>query len=66
MASYGRYLKKHCAALAKDVGVEAAVIKLSQRLALLMAECNLSIADGMISISAAKRFCVKPQFCRGC
>ncbi|WP_375256334.1 hypothetical protein [Yoonia sp.] len=31
------------------------VIKLSQRFALLMAEYNLSIADGVISINEAKR-----------
>lgn len=35
--------------------VNTDVIKLSQRFALLMAEYNLSIADGVISINEAKR-----------
>jgi hypothetical protein len=35
--------------------INSDVIKLSQRFALLMAEYNLSIADGVISINEAKR-----------
>lgn len=35
--------------------INADVIKLSQRFALLMAEYNMSIADGVISINEAKR-----------
>jgi len=39
----------------KDGGVNSDVIKLSQRFAQLMAEYNLSIADGVISVNEAKR-----------
>ena len=39
----------------KEGGVNSDVIKLSQRFAQLMAEYNLSIADGVISVNEAKR-----------
>lgn len=39
----------------KEGEINTDVIKLSQRFALLMAEYNLSIADGVISINEAKR-----------
>ena len=39
----------------KEGGVNSDVIKLSQRCAQLMAEYNLSIADGVISVNEAKR-----------
>ena len=40
---------------ARSGGVNADVIKLSQRFAMLMAEYNQSIEDGVISINEAKR-----------
>ena len=39
----------------KEGGVNSDVIKLSQRFAQLMAEYNMSIADGVISVNEAKR-----------
>lgn len=39
----------------EDGEINSDVIKLSQRFALLMAEYNMSIADGVISINEAKR-----------
>ncbi len=42
-------------------GINADVIALSQRFALLMAEYNLSISDGVISVNEAKRMLNETQ-----